>query len=81
MCNGQRNDAFPLVLGIAMTIRSLTSIFSGFSAICIEDWAFPANVEVSENVSNGDIALLKLTYVLMTMFAVDAWNCLELLMN
>ena len=30
---------------------------------------------------SSNIVLLKLTHVLMTMFAVDAWNCLELLMN
>jgi hypothetical protein len=38
-------------LGIAITIRSLTSVFAGFSAICIEDRAFPGNVEVSKNIS------------------------------
>ena len=40
------------VLEIAMRTLSLTSVFSGFSAICIEYWALPGNVEVSENVSH-----------------------------
>jgi hypothetical protein len=41
---------FLLWLGVAISIRSLTSVFSGFSATCIEDWALPGNVEISENV-------------------------------
>ena len=45
-------DAVTIVLEIAtMRIRSLTSVFSCFSTICIEDWALPGNVEVSADVS------------------------------
>jgi hypothetical protein len=40
-----------LWLGMAMRTRSLTSVFSGFSAICIENWALPGNVEVSKNIN------------------------------
>jgi hypothetical protein len=51
---------------------SLTSFFSGVISIGIQDGTNPLDVEVPKDVNDDTTTLVKLTYVLKTMFAVDA---------
>lgn len=58
-------------------VIELTSNLGGLLSGSIENWALPGNVEEAVDVSMGSVHRIELsTYVLMVIFAVDAWKFL-----